>query len=129
MVTCQYVRRPYASVKLAVVGKMPPKLRMRPAMKDLKSEQTIGKCVQPACSSGNPFSGALTGSNMQINIRLGSNRVAADTFNRTMIAAKSDDCLHTSILRENTAGTTSASVNNRKIHTDRPLTAGYNLSR
>lgn len=64
----------------------------------------------------------LKGSNMQINIRLGSNRTYETTGKPLAISSfKSEDCLHTSLRRE--------TLTTRKILSDRPATAGFGLSK
>lgn len=62
----------------------------------------------------------LKGSNMQINIRLGSNRVY-ETGKPLISACKSEDCLQASLRRE--------TLTTRKILSDRPATAGYGLTK
>lgn len=64
----------------------------------------------------------LKGSNMQINIRLGSSRSYDTGKPLTISGCKSEDCLHASLRRE-TLGST------RKIVTDRPATAGHGLTK
>ena len=66
----------------------------------------------------------LKGSNMQINIRLGSNNRAYETTGKPLAISscfKSEDCLHASLRRE--------TLTTRKILSDRPATAGYGLSK
>lgn len=63
----------------------------------------------------------LKGSNMQINIRLGSNRVYETGKPLAMSSCKSEDCLQTSLRRE--------TLTTRKILSDRPATAGYGLAK
>lgn len=65
----------------------------------------------------------LKGSNMQINIRLGSNRSSGETSKRTLgiSECKSEDCLPTTFRSEPSS--------TRKISSDRPATAVYEMSR
>lgn len=65
----------------------------------------------------------LKGSNMQINIRLGSDRSSGEASKRTLgiSECKSEDCLPTTFRSE--PSTT------RKIFSDRPATAAYGMTR
>ena len=123
---------------------MPPKLRIKSAGKShfSRSDRSlVSKTYCPTTVNGGNAGRTATksefgllGSNMQINLRLGgvmgtttsSKRMAQSTPSLIGASCKSEsvDCLHTSILRDS-GGDSSA----RKIHSDRPATAGFVLHR
>jgi len=105
---------------------MLPKHRNKFSSKKSAAKNEV-KSSSSRFSANGPQDFGLTGSNMNINIRLGSNRALEKNKQPSMLTAcKSEDCLNKPI--DNSDGAT-ATATARMIMSDRPATAGYSLSK